>query len=43
MTCDYCGEKAELEPGEDEIEMHRMTGGDETIDLCESCYQHFVE
>lgn len=36
MTCDYCQTEYDTEE-----EGGSITGGDETLDLCESCYEHY--
>lgn len=40
MVCDYCGEEAEKDE-EGEPIMFRKSAGDESLDLCESCHEHY--
>jgi len=37
VPCDYCDELSV--PGDE----HTETGGDESMTMCESCYQHMCE
>lgn len=40
MKCDYC--QAEIKEDEEgEVDSYQITGGDESLDLCESCYEHY--
>lgn len=37
MTCEFCGETDELE---ESSEITEYRGGDESMSLCEGCYDH---
>ena len=39
--CDYCSE--EIYEGEEEDEGQELSAGDESLTLCDACYEHCVE